>query len=238
MSSGIIYMIPCPISDERAVWDVLPQANLDVMNSLDYFIVENVRSARRFLSKAGVERRIEELEFVELNEHTRSAQDVERMLKPVLEGRSAGVISEAGVPGVADPGADVVALAHRKGVRVVPLVGPSSILMAIMASGLNGQSFAFVGYLPVKEPERIKRLKELERRAMGENQAQLFIEAPYRNIKLFDTMLKTLSPKLKLTVAVDITSPDEFIKTRTIEEWRKVGVPDMAKRPTIFLLGI
>ena len=238
MSSGIIYMIPCPISDERAVWDVLPQANLEVMNSLDYFIVENVRSARRFLSKAGVERRIEELEFVELNEHTRSAQDVERMLKPVLEGRSAGVISEAGVPGVADPGADVVALAHRKGVRVVPLVGPSSILMAIMASGLNGQSFAFVGYLPVKEPERIKRLKELERRAKDENQAQLFIEAPYRNIKLFETMLKTLSPKLKLTVAVDITSPNEFIKTSTIEEWRRGGMPDMAKRPTIFLLGI
>ena len=231
-------MIPCPISDERAVWDVLPQANLDVMNSLDYFIVENVRSARRFLSKAGVERKIEELEFVELNEHTRSAQDVERMLKPVLEGRSAGVISEAGVPGVADPGADVVALAHRKGVRVVPLVGPSSILMAIMASGLNGQSFAFVGYLPVKEPERIKRLKELERRAKEENQAQLFIEAPYRNIKLFETMLKTLSPKLKLTVAVDITSPEEFIKTRTVEEWKRSGVPDMAKRPTIFLLGI
>ena len=238
MSSGTIYMIPCPISDERAVWDVLPAANLAVMNSLDYFIVENVRSARRFLSKAGVERRIEELEFVELNEHTRSVHDVERMLKPVLEGRSAGVISEAGVPGVADPGADVVALAHRKGVRVVPLVGPSSILMAIMASGLNGQSFAFVGYLPVKEPERIKRLKELERRAMSENQAQLFIEAPYRNIKLFETMLKTLSPKLKLTVAVDITSPEEFIKTRTIEEWRKSGMPDMAKRPTIFLLGI
>lgn len=238
MSSGIIYMIPCPISDERAVWDVLPQANLGVMNSLDYFIVENVRSARRFLSKAGVERRIEELEFVELNEHTRSAQDVERMLKPVLEGRSAGVISEAGVPGVADPGADIVALAHRKGVRVVPLVGPSSILMAIMASGLNGQSFAFVGYLPVKEPERIKRLKELERRAKEENQAQLFIEAPYRNIKLFETMLKTLSPKLKLTVAVDITSPEEFIVTRTIEEWKRSGVPDMAKRPTIFLLGI
>ena len=231
-------MIPCPISDERAVWDVLPQANLDVMNSLDYFIVENVRSARRFLSKAGVERRIEELEFVELNEHTRSAQDVERMLKPVLEGRSAGVISEAGVPGVADPGADVVALAHRKGVRVVPLVGPSSILMAIMASGLNGQSFAFVGYLPVKEPERIKRLKELERRAKEENQAQLFIEAPYRNIKLFETMLKTLSPKLKLTVAVDITSHEEFIKTRTVEEWRRCSVPEMAKRPTIFLLGI
>lgn len=235
---GTIYMIPCPISDERDVWDVLPKANLDVMNSLDYFIVENTRSARRFLSRAGVARRIEELEFVELNEHTTSNGDVERMLKPVLEGRSAGVISEAGVPGVADPGADIVALAHRKGVRVVPLVGPSSILMSVMASGLNGQSFAFVGYLPIKEGERLKRLKELERRALQERQAQLFIEAPYRNVKLFETMLKTLQPNIRLTVATDITSPEEFILTLEVAEWRKRGVPDMAKRPTIFLLGI
>lgn len=235
---GTIYMIPCPISDERDVWDVLPKANLDVMNSLDYFIVENTRSARRFLSRAGVARRIEELEFVELNEHTTSSGDVERMLKPVLEGRSAGVISEAGVPGVADPGADIVALAHRKGVRVVPLVGPSSILMSVMASGLNGQSFAFVGYLPIKEGERLKRLKELERRALQERQAQLFIEAPYRNIKLFETMLKTLQPNIRLTVATDITSPEEFILTLEVAEWRKRGVPDIAKRPTIFLLGI
>lgn len=235
---GTIYMIPCPISDERDVWDVLPKANLDVMNSLDYFIVENTRSARRFLSRAGVTRRIEELEFVELNEHTTSSGDVERMLKPVLEGRSAGVISEAGVPGVADPGADIVALAHRKGVRVVPLVGPSSILMSVMASGLNGQSFAFVGYLPIKEGERLKRLKELERRALQERQAQLFIEAPYRNVKLFETMLKTLQPNIRLTVATDITSPEEFILTLEVAEWRKRGVPDMAKRPTIFLLGI
>lgn len=235
---GTIYMIPCPISDERDVWDVLPKANLDVMNSLDYFIVENTRSARRFLSRAGVARRIEELEFVELNEHTTSSGDVERMLKPVLEGRSAGVISEAGVPGVADPGADIVALAHRKGVRVVPLVGPSSIIMSVMASGLNGQSFAFVGYLPIKDGERLKRLKELERRALQERQAQLFIEAPYRNIKLFETMLKTLQPNIRLTVATDITSPEEFILTLEVAEWRKRGVPDMAKRPTIFLLGI
>ncbi len=235
---GTIYMIPCPISDERDVWDVLPKANLDVMNSLDYFIVENTRSARRFLSRAGVARRIEELEFVELNEHTTSSGDVERMLKPVLEGRSAGVISEAGVPGVADPGADIVALAHRKGVRVVPLVGPSSILMSVMASGLNGQSFAFVGYLPIKDGERLKRLKELERRALQERQAQLFIEAPYRNVKLFETMLKTLQPNIRLTVATDITSPEEFILTLEVAEWRKRGVPDMAKRPTIFLLGI
>lgn len=238
MSAGVIYMIPCPISDERGVWDVLPQANLDVMNSLDYFIVENTRSARRFLSKAGIERRIEELEFVELNEHTTSASEIEKMLKPVLAGRSAGVISEAGVPGVADPGADIVALAHRKGVRVVPLVGPSSILMSVMASGLNGQSFAFVGYIPVKEGERAKRIKELERRAKEENQAQLFIEAPYRNVKLFEALVKSLAPKLRLTIAADITSPEEYIKTLTVEEWRKQGVPDIAKRPTIFILGI
>lgn len=235
---GTIYMIPCPISDEREVWDVLPKANLEVMNSLDYFVVENIRSARRFLSKAGVERKIDELEFVELNEHTTSAADVERMLKPVLEGRSAGVISEAGVPGVADPGADIVALAHRKGVRVVPLVGPSSILMSVMASGLNGQSFAFVGYLPIKDGERQRRLKELEHRARTEQQAQLFIEAPYRNVKLFDTLVKTLSPQLRLTIAADITSPNEYILTLLIAEWRKRGVPDIAKRPTIFILGI
>ncbi len=238
MIKGTIYMIPCPIAEDRAVWDVLPESNRQVMNSLDYFIVENVRSARRFLSRAGVERKIEELEFVELNEHTTNDADVERMLKPILAGRSAGVISEAGVPGVADPGADIVALAHRHGIRVVPLVGPSSILMSLMASGLNGQLFAFVGYLPVKEQERQKRIKELERRVMTERQAQIFIEAPYRNVKLFEALVKTLAPQLRLTVAVDITSPNEYIATRSVAEWRKSQVPDMAKRPTIFLLGI
>ena len=236
--TGTIYMIPCPIAEAESVWEVLPKANLEVMNSLDYFIVENTRSARRFLSKAGIERKIDELEFVELNEHTTSAQDIERMLRPVLAGRSAGVISEAGVPGVADPGADIVALAHRHGIRVVPLVGPSSILMSLMASGLNGQSFAFVGYIPVKDAERAKRIKELERRAKEENQAQLFIEAPYRNVKLFEALVKSLAPKLRLTIAADITSPAEYIKTLTVEEWRKCGVPDIAKRPTIFILGI
>lgn len=231
-------MIPCPIAESRPLWDVLPRANYDVMNALDYFIVENVRSARRFLSKVGVERKIEELEFVELNEHTTKPEEVERMLRPVLEGRSAGVISEAGVPGVADPGADIVALAHRHGIRVVPLVGPSSILMSVMASGLNGQSFAFVGYLPVKDAERQRRLKELERRAQEERQAQLFIEAPYRNVKLFEALLKTLAPKMRLTVATDITAPEEYIRTLRVEEWRKLPMPEIAKRPTIFVLGI
>lgn len=231
-------MIPCPIADHSSVWEVLPESNRKIMDSLDYFIVENTRSARRFLSKAGVARPIEELEFVELNEHTTSQSDVERMLKPILEGRSAGVISEAGVPGIADPGADIVALAHRNGIRVVPLVGPSSIVMVMMASGQNGQSFAFVGYLPIKEGERAQRIKQLERRAQQENQAQIFIEAPYRNLKLMESLLKTLSPKMRLSVAADITSENEYIVTRTIEEWKRSPKPEIEKRPTIFVLGI
>lgn len=231
-------MIPCPIAEHESVWEVLPTSNLEVMNTLDYFIVENRRSARRFLSKAGIERKIDELEFVELNEHTTSQQEIERMLRPVVEGRSAGVISEAGVPGVADPGADIVALAHRHGIRVVPLVGPSSILMVMMASGQNGQSFAFNGYIPVKEPERTRAIKSLERKALSEHQAQIFIEAPYRNVKLFDTLRRTLAPKVKLTVAADITARDEYIVTRTVAEWQRSEMPTIEKRPTIFVLGI
>lgn len=237
MVKGVLYMIPCPISDSTAVYDVVPEANRDVINSLDYFIVENVRSARRFLSKAGIERKIDDLEFVELNEHTREGVAVEAMVRPILEGRSAGVISEAGVPGVADPGALVAEACHRRGIRVIPLVGPSSILMSIMASGLNGQSFAFNGYLPVKPPERAKAIKSFERRAQVEHQSQIFIEAPYRNVKLVEQMLATLSPVTRLTIACDITSPDEIIVTRRVEQWRKDGVPDIAKRPTIFIIG-
>lgn len=230
-------MIPCPISDSTGVYDVLPEANRRIMDALDYFIVENVRSARRFLSKARVLRRIEELEFVELNEHTVAGAAIQAMIKPIEEGRSAGVISEAGVPGVADPGALVVEACHRRGIRVVPLVGPSSILLAMMASGLNGQSFAFVGYLPVKPPERAKAIRSLERRAHTEQQSQIFIEAPYRNVKLAEQILEVCAAESRLTIACDITSPDEIILTKTIAEWRKRGLPDIAKRPTIFIIG-
>ena len=237
MAKGVLYMIPCPISDSTAVYDVVPETNREVINSLDYFIVENVRSARRFLSKVGIERKIDDLEFVELNEHTREGVAVEAMVRPILGGRSAGVISEAGVPGVADPGALVAEACHRRGIRVIPLVGPSSILLAMMASGLNGQSFAFNGYLPVKPPERAKAIKTFERRAQVEHQSQIFIEAPYRNVKLVEQMLAMLSPTTRLTIACDITSPDEIIVTRRVEQWRKEGVPDIAKRPTIFIIG-
>ena len=190
-SFGILYLIPCPISDETAPWDVLPAANRTVMEGLDYFIVENTRTARRFLSKAGFARPIDELEFRELNEHTVAGREVEELVAPLLAGRSAGVISEAGVPGVADPGALVAAACHRRGIRVVPLVGPSSIILAMMASGLNGQSFAFNGYLPVKP----------------------------------------------LTVALDITAPGEFIATHPVAEWRRRRLPEMQKRPAIFIIG-
>ena len=166
---GTLYLIPCPISDRTEPWDVLPAANRAVIDALDYFIVENTRTARRFLSKAGIGRPIDTLCFRELNEHTAAGREVEELVAPLLAGRSAGVISEAGVPGVADPGALVVAACHRRGIRVVPLVGPSSILMALMASGLNGQSFAFNGYLPVKPPERARAIRSLERRAAAED---------------------------------------------------------------------
>ena len=234
---GTLYLIPCPISDETAISDVLPELNKQIIDTLDYFIVENTRSARRFLSKAKIARPIDELTFRELNEHITSPREVEELVRPLLEGRSAGVISEAGVPAVADPGALVVAQCHRRGIKVVPLVGPSSIILSVMASGLNGQSFAFNGYLPVKEPDRSRAIKRYEARALAENQSQLFIEAPYRNAKLYELLLKTCAPTTLMTIAVDITAPTELIITRPIAEWRKVSMPEINKRPAIFILG-
>ena len=194
---GILYLIPCPISDETAPWDVLPAANRAVMDALDYFIVENTRTARRFLSKAGIARPIGELEFRELNEHTAAGREIEELIAPLLEGRSAGV----------------------------------------MASGLNGQSFAFNGYLPVKPPERTRAIRFFERRALSEGQSQLFIEAPYRNVKLMEQLVQTLGDQTRLTVAVDLTAPDERIETHTAGEWRRRQLPEMNRRPAIFIIG-
>ena len=235
--SATLYLIPCPISDDTAVADVTPASNQAIINSLDYFIVENTRSARRFLSKSGYARAIDDATFVELNEHTTSPTEIAKMIEPLKAGRSAGVISEAGVPAVADPGQAVVELCHKHNIRVVPLVGPSSILMAVMASGLSGQSFAFNGYLPIKEPERSKTIKRLESRARAEHQSQLFIEAPYRNVKLLEQMLKTLNPDTLLCIACDITSQSEFIRTQSVAQWQKSSLPDIQKRPAIFIIG-
>ncbi len=235
--SGTLYLIPCPIADEQDVWQVLPAPNKAIIDSLDYFIVENTRSARRFLSKCKISRAIDTLTFTELNEHSEAGLAIAEMITPILEGRSAGVISEAGVPGVADPGALVVEACHRHNIRVVPLVGPSSIIMAVMASGLNGQSFAFNGYLPIKPTERGKAIRTYERRAQQEGQSQLFIEAPYRNVKLVEQLLATLAPKTKLTIAMDITAPSEYILTLEVERWRKTKLPELNKRPAIFIIG-
>ena len=235
MPYGTIYMLPTPIGD-RPVYDVLPEYNRAVMARLDYFIVENERTARRFLSRAGIGKPIDGLRIAELNEHT-TPEQVAELLAPVLGGADAGVLSEAGLPGVADPGADLTALAHRHGIRVTPLVGPSSILLALMASGLNGQSFAFNGYLPVKQPERGRAIRHFEKRAQTERQSQIFIETPYRNLKLFEDFLKECNGNTLLTVAADILQPDQLIRTAQIRDW-KAKTPDIHKRPAIFILGV
>ncbi len=235
MEKGTLYLIPCPIGDTPP-YDVLPERNREIIGTIDYFIVENIRSARRFLSKAGIGRPIDSLEFVELNEHTPS-EAVETLLAPLLAGRDAGIISEAGLPGIADPGADAVRIAHRHGIRVKPLVGPSSLLLALMASGLNGQSFAFNGYLPIKGPERDRAIAMYEKGAVTDRQSQLFIEAPYRNSALFTRLIEVCAAETRLSIAVDLTTPQEWIKTLSIGEWRKKPAPDLNKRPAIFILG-
>ncbi len=235
MKQGTLFLLPCPIGD-GAPEEVLPAANFEVMRRLGYFIVENVRSARRFLSRAGMGP-IDQMEFAELNEHTKP-EEVSELLGPLLAGRDGGVISEAGVPAVADPGADIVAAAHRAGIRVVPMVGPSSILLALMASGMNGQSFAFNGYLPVKPAERVKAIRHYEKRAQGECQAQIFIETPYRNDKLLAELLAVCSPGTKLCVAADISTPGEQVRTATVAEWKKSQpLSGIGKRPAIFIIG-
>lgn len=215
---------------------VLPAYNREVIMGIRHFIVEDIRSARRFLRQTDRAFPIDDSEFYEMGKHA----DTNRFagyLKPLAEGKPVGVISEAGCPAVADPGADVVAIAQKRGYRVVPLVGPSSMIMAVMGSGLNGQSFAFNGYLPVEPSDRAKKLKSLEGRAWNEGQTQLFIETPYRNHKMFQTLLATLRPQTRLCVAAGITTDDEYIHTRTIQEWGRVSLPDLSKVPAIFLIG-
>jgi len=230
---GKLYMIPITLGS-GSVSEIIPADVLKKTIELRYFIVENIRTTRRYLRMLDKSFPIDESQFFELNKHTKPAQ-IESYLKPLFSGNDIGVISEAGVPGVADPGADVVALAHKNKITVVPFVGPSSILLSVMASGLNGQNFAFNGYLPVKSSERIKQLKFLEKRSITENQSQLFIETPYRNNAMLDDILKACLPETKLCIAADITLSSEFIKTDTIKNWKKKKT-DLNKRPAIFII--
>jgi 16S rRNA (cytidine1402-2'-O)-methyltransferase len=233
MKNPALYLIPVTLGD-TPVERVIPSFNTTVISGLKYFIVENVRSARRFLKKCNPDIDIDSLTFYELNKHTNPNQ-ITDYLQPMKSGESMGVISEAGCPAVADPGADVVAIAQQKGYKVVPLVGPSSILMAVMASGFNGQSFAFHGYLPIDAGERVKKLKQLEARAYNEDQTQVFIETPFRNHKLAEDILQHCNPQTLLCIAMNISCEDESIVTRSVKAW-KGKLPDMHKKPTVFLV--
>ncbi len=228
-----LYLIPTSLGETN--FDrILPAYNTEIVTALRFFIVEDVRTARRFLKKANSSINIDELTFFVLNQHT-SPEELSDFLKPLFAGNDMGVLSEAGCPAIADPGADVVAIAQRNNFNVVPLIGPSSILLSLMASGFNGQSFAFAGYLPIQPTERAKMLRKLEARAYSENQSQIFIETPYRNMKMLEEILQTCQPNTRLCIAADITLETEYIKTKTVKEWKK-QLPELSKRPCIFLI--
>jgi 16S rRNA (cytidine1402-2'-O)-methyltransferase len=232
--TGTLYLIPVPLGPSNPA-DSLTPGVLATIRPLGHFIVEQAKSARAFLKAAGTERALQELSLVELNEHTRSNQ-LDALLTPLRAGHDVGLLSEAGCPAIADPGADLVALAQRENIRVVPLIGPSSLLLALMASGLNGQRFAFHGYLPAKDSERRQALGELELESQKRRQTQLFIETPYRNQAMFDAILQACRPATRLCVATELTQPGESVRTLSIAQWKKETPPDLERRPTVFLL--
>lgn len=231
---GILYLIPTTLGDSEPL-EVLPISVKSTIEKLDHFIVENEKTARRFIKKITPNKQQSSLKLFKLDKYAKEIE-ITSYLDSCENGISMGVISEAGVPGVADPGADVVMMAHQRNIKVVPLVGPSSILLAVMSSGLNGQNFAFNGYLPIDSNEQKKTLKGLEKQSKEKNQSQIFIETPYRNNKLFAQIVNTLSPHSYLCVACDITLESEYIKTLPISQWKKVKNPDLHKRPTIFII--
>lgn len=230
---GNLYLIPCTLGETPPL-EVLPLLVKKAVEHIDHYIVEHEKNARRFIKSIVPRKSQPDLKLEMINKFT-NEDDIPKMLTPCMEGFDVGVISDAGCPGIADPGAGVVAEAHRRGIKVVPLVGPSSILMAMMASGFNGQNFAFNGYLPIDKSERKTAIKKLERRSIEEDQSQSFIETPYRNNQLLESLITTLHPQTKICVACDITLPTEYIKTATAETWKNTKV-DLHKRPTLFIL--
>jgi 16S rRNA (cytidine1402-2'-O)-methyltransferase len=232
-SLGKLYLIPTTMGDCDPM-DVLPQTVKRTIDFIDHYIVENDKTARKSIKEVNPEKKQSELVLFTLNKRTEVKEHLD-FIKPLLEGKNMGLMSEAGCPGVADPGAVIVKLAHEKGIQVVPLVGPSSILLAMMASGMNGQSFTFHGYLPIEKDEKRASFKNLEKTSFEQNQSQIFIETPYRNNKLLEDLLQTLHPETHLCIATDITLPTEYIKTKKIAAWKKETV-DLHKRPTIFII--
>ena len=232
MNRGSLILLPAPLGDNNPS-EVVPSSVLEAACRLDCFVVEEIRTARRFLSRYGLKGRIDTLEFHELNEHT-TQTEVENLIH-LFEGRDVGLITEAGLPAVADPGSALVSLCHRNGIRVVPMVGPSSLMLALMASGLNGQSFAFLGYIPAKTEERRAAIRNIEKASAKDHQTQILIETPYRNDSLLKDLRELLSPGTMLCVAADLTLPTEFIATKTVAQWRKNDI-SIGKRPCVFLI--
>jgi 16S rRNA (cytidine1402-2'-O)-methyltransferase len=232
-SLGKLYLIPTTLGDSDPM-DVLPQTVKRSIDFIDFYIVENEKTARKSIKGVNPEKKQSELTLFVLNKHTEVKEHLD-FIKPLLEGKNMGLMSEAGCPGVADPGAVIVKLAHEKGIQVVPLVGPSSILLAMMASGMNGQSFTFNGYLPIEKGEKKTALKNLEKQSQDKNQSQIFIETPYRNNKMLEDILQALNPATHLCIATDITLPTEYIKTMRASDWKKTNV-DLHNRPTIFII--
>ena len=232
-SKGIIYLIPSFLSETDSQ-KVFPNYNYEIVQNLEIFIVENIRTARRFLRKIGFKRDFEEITFHILDKRTLDS-DIGSFLNEVQNGKDIGLLSEAGTPCIADPGGKIVEIAHQKSIRSVPLVGPNSIILALMASGFNGQNFAFHGYLPIDSSGKRKKLKELEQNVFKQNQTQIFIETPYRNRPMLEAITQSLSPKGKLCIASDITGKNESIITKSIGKWKN-ETPDFHKIPTVFLL--
>ena len=230
---GKLYLIPCPLGEVHPL-AVLPLSVKQTIEKIDHYIVEHEKNARRFIKSIVPDKKQATLKIQEINKFT-AAGEIPAMLNPCLDGFDVGVISDAGCPGVADPGARVVANAHEKNIKVVPLVGPSSLLLAMMASGFNGQNFAFNGYLPIEKGERKAELKRLEKLSKDQDQSQLFIETPYRNNQLLESMMETLNPHTKICVACDLTLATEYIRTCSVENWKKIKV-DLHKRPTLFII--
>lgn len=232
-SLGKLYLIPTTMGESDPM-DVLPQTVKRTIEFIDFYIVENEKTARKSIKVVLPEKKQSELVLFALNKHTDATEHLS-FIQPLLEGKNVGLMSEAGCPGVADPGAVIVKLAHEKGIQVIPLVGPSSILLAMMASGMNGQSFTFNGYLPIDKGEKKSALKNLEKLSFDKNQSQIFIETPYRNNKLLEDILQALQPATHLCIATDITLPTEYIKTLKVADWKKTKV-DLHNRPTIFII--
>lgn len=233
-TSGTLYLIPSSLGEERlsTVW---PEGNTEILNQLRIFIVENIRTARRFLKRAGYTHPIDETTFFVLDKHT-SVTEHSRFLKPAVEGKAIGLLSEAGCPCIADPGQVIVHQAHDLGIQVKPLTGPSSIMLALMASGMNGQQFQFHGYLPIQKGARDKRIKELEAESQRSGTTQIFMETPFRNNSLADSILRQCKAGTRLCVAADLTMPSEYIHTKSIGNWRKEKMANLHKRPAIFLI--